>query len=81
MEKAAGSVAETQAPVTNLIRHKTAKELVDPEIIEAILHTRHDITSRFFLFTLLRRIPMNRPANENDTLNAGPDRSPYIPKS
>lgn len=69
-------MAETQAPVMNLIMHKIQNEFVTPETIDARLQTKHDETNKFFLFTVFRSNPMKIPATEYDILKAGPDKSP-----
>jgi hypothetical protein len=48
--------------VINLIRHKTVKELVDPEMREVMLHPIQAAARRVFLLTLSTRSPMNIPA-------------------
>jgi hypothetical protein len=57
-------VAETHIPVINLIRQRTAKEEVEPDIIEEIDHNTHAAVNNIFLLTLSTISPMKIPATE-----------------
>lgn len=76
IENAAGSVADTKAPKTNLIASITPNEVVTDETKVLKLHAITAPTIIFFLLILSTSNPMKIPHTAYEILNAGPESSP-----
>lgn len=76
MENAVGSVADTQIPSRNLMKHSTTKELVCAVTSDVMLHKRHATANKVFRFALSTSMPTKIPETALDTLKAGPDSNP-----